>query len=391
MRRLLPVFFILLLLAPTASATTVDCPHMINATVRYVVCTLNASQNGKLAVYVGSVNGVELKPGEALLYVEYNGRERMAWWGEKPLWFKPPARIKLPLWYALSRITDDYEGPFSPGLNWMFLGKENVFTFTLLQENGGSGNITMKIFIDGRPRLRAIIRGYLENVSLLAMVFLVIVGGIVVALYVLGRRGIELKLFVIASAVSIAGFFVVMSYDIISGPLFYFLGSGEHFTGDMAVGWGISAILVMVLFHLSGVHSYSIGYVAHKKSLHELKRLKLTFCSGLVWFPWVLTMYHQKAASVDTWIWLMAIAVFVVSSLSDWIIKALRVEGIFVLNVLLALAVGYLFKPDAGVLIALVFFLGLLYLAQRRCVKKFYAEKEKWVNEIGRRTKKLGA
>ena len=377
MKRLLPVFFILLLLAPTASGATVDCPHTINATVRYVVCTLNASQNGKLAVYISSVNGVELKPGEALLYVEYNGRERMAWWGEKPLWFKPPARIKLPLWYALSRITDDYEGPFSPGLNWMFLGKENVFTFTLLQENGSSEKVAVKIFIDGRPRLGAIIREYLENVSLLAMVFLVIVGGIAVVLFILKRRGVELKLFVIVSAVSIAGFFVVMSYDIISGLLFYFLGSGEHFTGDMAVGWGISAILAMVLFHLSGVHSYSIRHVACKKPLHELKRLKLTFCSGLAWFPWVLTMYPQKAVSVDTWIWLMAIAVFVVSFLSDWIVKALRVEGIFVLNVLLTLAVGYLFKPDNNVLMVLMLLLGLLYLAQRRCVKKFYAEKER--------------
>ncbi|WP_456365647.1 hypothetical protein [Thermococcus sp.] len=389
MKKLLPIFFMLLLLAPIASAATIDCPQRINATVRDVICTLNASQKEKLAVYVSSVNGVELKPGETLLYVEYDGRERVAWWNEKPLWFKPPARIKLPLWYALSRITDDYEGPFSSGLNWMFLGKKNIFTFTMLHENGSSEKVAVEIFIDGRSRLGAIIRGYLENVSLLAMVFLVIIGGIGVALYVLGRRGIELKLFVIASAVSIAVFFVVMSYDIISGLLFYFLGSAGHFKGDMAVGWGISAILAMVIFHLSGVHSYSIGYVAHKKSLHELKRLKLTFCSGLVWFPWILTMYPQKAVSVDTWIWLMAIAVFVVSSLSDWIIKALRVEGIFVLNVLLALAVGYLFEPDTGVLIVLLLFLGLLYLTHRRCVGKFRAEKDRWIEEIERKVSRV--
>ncbi|WP_456367831.1 hypothetical protein, partial [Thermococcus sp.] len=81
MKKLLPVFFVFLLLTPTASGATIDCPHRINATVKDVFCTLNAGENRKLAVYISSVNGVELKPGEALLYVEYNGRERMAWWG----------------------------------------------------------------------------------------------------------------------------------------------------------------------------------------------------------------------------------------------------------------------------------------------------------------------
>ncbi len=384
MKKLLLIFFMLLLLAPIASGATIDCPQRTNVDNGYLVCTINSSQRERVAAYVSSVNGVKLKPDEVTIYVEQNDESRFAWPG-KPFWFTSPAALKLPLPDALSRITYEYEGPFMGDLEWMFLGKENVFTFTVLHENGSSENIAVRIFVNGRPRLGAIIRKYLENVFLMALLILVFIGGIGVALYVLGRRGIELKLFVIASAVSITGFFIIMSYDIISGLLFHFLGSGEHFKGDMAVGWGIGAILAMLLFYLSGVHSYSVEMVAHKKPLRELKRLKLTFCSGLGWFPWILTMYPQRLVGEDAWIWMMVIAVFVVSFLGDWIIKTLRVEGIFVLNVLLAFVVGYLFRPDTSVLSVLPLTLGLLYLAQRRCVGKFRAEKEKGIKEIEER------
>jgi len=382
MKKLLPIFFMLLLLAPITSAATIDCPQRINATVKDVLCTLNANQNEKLAVYVSSVNGVELKPGEALLYIEHHGRERIAWWNEKPLWFRPPARIKLPVWYVLSRVADDYEGPFLYDLSWIFMGKENVFTFTVLHENGRGDDVKVRIFIEGRPSLGAIIKEYLENVSLIVLLFLIVIGSIGVVLYALRRKGVELKLFVIAATVSIAGFFVVMSYDIISGLLFYFLGSGEHFKEDMAVGWGVSAILGMVFFYLSGLHVYSVRKAAQTKSLRELRGLKISFCSGLGWFPWILALFPQDMVSEDAWMWVMMIVLFVLSVLSDSIIRKLTVDGILALNVVLALAVGYLFWPDFEVLIVLMLALGLLYFVQKRCVNRFHSEKERWIKGV---------
>lgn len=141
------------------------------------------------------------------------------------------------------------------------------------------------------------------------MLFLfAIVGSVRTAVYAAGRtKGRyfreELKLLLVATTISVAGFFLLMSYDLISDRILYSLGSVEHSEGDMAVGQGISAILAMTLLYLSGLHSYSVWSVARKKSLHELKRLKLTFCSGLSWFPWTLALYPQATVSEDAWIW----------------------------------------------------------------------------------------
>ena len=389
MRKALLSFLVLLLLiipGPVAGAT-VNCPSKVVQPNETLICTLNTSTNEKLAVYVSSVDGVKLKPGEVLLYVNSSNESRIAWWDGNPLWFRPPAKVELPLNYAFSRITGDYDGPFLDSLGWAFYGKENVFTFTILHENGRNESVEVGFFLEGNPNLGKIIEDYLKLIFLLALIFLGIIGGVGAVVYAVKRtRGRsskeDFKLFIIIVVILIACFLGFMSLDFVSGLVFHFFGSAEHFTGDMAVGWGITAILLMSLFYISGLHAYSVREVAFKKPLYKLKRHRLSFCSGLVWFPWTLALYPQTFVNEDEWIWVLMVVIITLSFMSDWIVKTLKVKGILALNTILALAIGYLFRPDVSVLVILIIAIGMIYLTQKRCVEKFYAEKERWMEEI---------
>ena len=389
MRKALLSFLVLLLLitpGPVAGAT-VNCPSKVVQPNGTLICTLNTSTNEKLAVYVSSVDDVKLKPGEVLLYVNSNNDLKLAWLDGNPLWFRPPAKVELPLNYAFSRIMGDYDGPFLDSLSWIFRGKENVLTFTILHENGRNESVEVGFFLEGNPNLGKVIEDYLKLVSLFALLLLGIIGGVGAVVYAVKRtRGRsskeDFKLLIIIVVILIACFFVFMSYDLISGLIFYSLGSAEHFTGDMAVGWGITAILTMSLFYISGLHAYSVREVAFKKPLYKLKRHRLSFCSGLVWFPWTLALYPQTFVNEDEWIWALMIVIITLSFMGDWVVKTLKVKGILALNTILALVVGYLFRPDVSVLVVLIIAIGMIYLTQKRCVEKFYVEKERWVEEI---------
>jgi len=393
MKKLLPFLLLILLTTNLVAGLTLECPQRANVDNGYLVCTLNSSQREKVAVYVSSVNEVKHEPGDVVLYVETNGESRFSWL-DKPFWFTPPAMLNLSLSDALSRITYEYEGPFTGDLEWMFYGKENVFTFTVVHQDGRNESREVRVFIGGRANLGRVILEYIKLVSILTLIFIAILGAVGGVIYGIKRALTSssnggLKLFLIVITLGILEFVVIQSYDLISGLLFYFLGSAEHFRGDMAVGWGLSAVIAMFILYLSGVHSYSVQNVAYKKPLQELKKLNLTFCSGLAWFPWTLLLYPPGIISEDVWAWMMVILIFAIEYLTPWIVEALGVEGVFALNILLALFVGHLFKPDSSVLIALILALGILYLTQRRCIRKFTEEKERWVKEIEKRIAKL--
>ncbi len=55
-------------------------------------------------------------------------RARIVWRDGKPVWFRPPVKVKFSLENALFLITSDYNGPFLGDVRWAFSGKENTVT-----------------------------------------------------------------------------------------------------------------------------------------------------------------------------------------------------------------------------------------------------------------------
>ncbi|MDI3474275.1 MAG: hypothetical protein PWQ79_294 [Thermococcaceae archaeon] len=157
----------------------------------------------------------------------------------------------------------------------------------------------------------------------------------------------------------------------------------------MVVGWGLTFILAMILFYSSGVHSWVLENNWWKITLRELKRTNPPFCSGLSWFPWTLLPVNPLGINVDYWIWLTWGLVLLLGIFTDRILRVLRPAEILGINFVLSLILYWLVRPDVGFLAVLWLGLVGIYLAQRRCIRKFNTEKEKWIGELERRLKML--
>ncbi|NJF24145.1 hypothetical protein [Thermococcus sp. Bubb.Bath] len=384
------VFLWLTMMVPHVNALSVECPSTAN--LSETTCNVTGNPGEKFGIYLSSVNGFALEPGEVTLWVNSSGDVRFAWFRDFR-WFHQPAEVRFEPYDALQMIVHEFDGPFSGDITWMFLGKENRFTFTVVYPDGRSENFTAEVLLAGKPNWNGILSDYLGLTAfvfiMLSFVTFLLVMAIFLIARFLGASSLSPRKGLYFSAGTVLMFILIFSSDFLSAVIFYSIGTPERAYGDMILGWGLAFILAMILLYSSGVHSWVFESNWRKKTLKELKRIDISFCSGMDWFPWVLLTMGPSGINVNYWIWLMVSLIFLFGFLTDRILNLLTPLGVLGVNFALSLVLYLLIHPDVGFIAVL--WLGVLgiYLSQRRCIRKFNAEKEKWVREAERRLKRL--
>jgi hypothetical protein len=220
------VFLWLAMMVPHVNALSIACPPTAN--LSEMTCNVTGNPNEKFGIYLSSVNGFALEPGEVLLLVNSSGNTRFAWdWGGLR-WFHPPAEVRFRPYEALQRIVHEFDGPFSGDITWMFLGKVNTFIFTVVYPNGESENFTAEVLFSGRPDWGKILSDYLTPVGLLfgiilllTLLFVAIAKAI---FHILGASQRPAAKVLYLNSVMILLFVLVFSSDFLSAVIFYFVG-----------------------------------------------------------------------------------------------------------------------------------------------------------------------
>lgn len=170
----------------------------------------------------------------------------------------------------------------------MFLGKANTFTFTVVYPDGRSENFTAEVVFAGKPDLKGILSDYLYPLAFVFIVLSFTIFLLMMAVSLIARTfgasPLPVRKSLYLSAGVVLFFILVFSSDFLSAVIFYFVGTAEHAYSDMIVGWGLAFVLVMVLLYSSGVHSWVFEIGWRKKTLKDLKRINVSFCSGMSWF-----------------------------------------------------------------------------------------------------------
>jgi hypothetical protein len=177
-------------------------------------------------------------------------------------------------------------------------------------------------------------------------------------------------------------YLLIVSSDFLSAIIFYFAGTPEHVHSDMVVGWGLAFIFAIAILYSSGIHSWTFEMNWQKKTLKELEGLKISFCSGISWLPWVRIPMKPAGIKADYWIWFLMGLIIPLGVLTDKLLNIITPSGVLGVNSVLSLILYQLIHPDIGFLVVLWLGLVGIYFSQRMCIRKFNTEKEKWVREL---------
>ncbi|ACS33434.1 hypothetical protein [Thermococcus gammatolerans] len=380
------VVILLLMLIPLVAGATLECPS--KAPADKVICRLEGNGTGKL--YLKSVDGVPAE--DYTIIIEHNSRDVVSSSNFHDT-FEFPAEVFLWANNALENIVGFYVGSIP---SWLLMNKEHTFVFELVMENGSRETFEKKIFLVTNPNWGGLKEDLVDSLrgAFILWIILSVFWGI--AEWWRSRdfmRFIEItRLSLSSTALLIVAMFSLFNFRPVTfGIPYYYFGHEDKLWGDIVVWWGIWALTTLVPLYIFTYLRVApdLRRMTHQELLSELRKQKLTDCSGLAWFIAPLALV---SGAIDSKIEILPLIslVVVLAMFTHYILETLlKPEGVLFINLVIAGFLALKYRPDFAFVALLVILLFAVYVIQKKCLKRFTTEKERLIAEIEERVAKI--
>jgi len=378
-RGIVAVIVLVILFLPLVAGATLECPS--KAPADNVVCRLEGNGTGKL--YLKSVDGI---PPRAYLITIRDPKGFKHSLNDRWETFELPANVSFSPDGILGRIKDSYFA-FVP--DWVLFNKEHTFTFVFIEKSGTRENFHVKIYVEGKPNWAE-----LKDNLIVSFIASFLTGFVALGLLLLATWGgkhenkfLTCKFAVLSGLLLI----LVMVEFYFLGPntfglLYYYFGTGKSLYGDIVFGLSIWIVLILVTILLWGYYiiPLQLSSVAYNKSLSELKHQRTYPLFGLSWalFPFLLIYPLSKLETL-----LLIVGFFILVTRPA--LSEVRLELVLFINLAIAGFLAFKYRPDFAFVALLVILLFVVYVIQKKCLKRFTTEKERLIAEIEGRVAKI--
>ena len=379
------VVILLLMFLPLVEGATLNCPA--KAPAEKVVCRLEGNGTGKL--YLESVDGIP--PRGYLITIEDSKGFKHSINDEWET-FKLPANVSFSPYDILGGIRYHYFD-FVP--DWVLFNKEHTFTFVFIEKSGTQESFHVKVYVEEKPDWNS----FKDDLKVFAFVFVVfwVVSSLISGIVWLADKYVSLYPVMKFKTVPmigawITGIIVALYFSpvFVFGLPYYYFGSGPNLWGDIVIGWSLWAITISIIFYTGNyfLMLLHLERTAYQKPLPELKKRKLGGCSGLVWSLATLALVSGALDSTVGSLLMMSLGL-VLMMVTHYILETIKAEGVLFVNLAIAGFLALKYRPDFTFVAFLVILLSVVYVMQKKCLKRFTREKERLIAEIEERVAKI--
>ncbi|NJE55588.1 hypothetical protein [Thermococcus sp. 21S9] len=369
----------LLLFLPLVTGATMKCPS--RAPADKVVCRLEGNGTGKL--YLKSVDGIPPR-GYLITIRDSKGYKHSI--NDEWDTFELPANISFSIRWILSGIKDHYFD-FVP--DWVLFNKKHTFMFVFIGENGTQKTFDVRVYVEGKPNWAE-----LEDNLIISLIASFLTGFVALGLLLLATWGGKRKnksltyKFAVLSGLLLI---LLMAEFYFLGPntfglLYYYFGTGKSLYGDIVFGLSIWVVLILVTILLWGYYiiPLQLSSVAYNKSLSKLKHQRTYPLFGLSWalFPFLFIYPLSKLETL-----LLIVGFFILATRPA--LSKVRLELVLLVNLAIAGFLMLKYRPDFAFVAFLIVLLFVMYFIQKKCFKRFTAEKERLIAEIEEKVAKI--